>query len=154
MAFEELDMVLLEEVLSHIHNWFKVSEKSTSVEIADGALPESIASDMLEGQFYRIQGSLLNDGLHRHVANDLEDETFDGTVAYLAIPRPLLYIVFDIQAWNDKNGEAVSGPYASESFGGYSYTLKTDSSASGASGGLTGWRLAFRERLNPWRKMY
>lgn len=149
-----LDVILLEDVLDHIHNWFVRDEITGKIEISDNALPDMVSKDMLDGQWYRVRGSYLNDGLHRHIAYDLRDETFTGTIALLAIPRALINTVFDIQNWQEKNGEASDGPYASESFGGYSYTLKTDSGSYSASGGLTGWRLAFRDRLNQWRKMY
>lgn len=148
------DAGILEEVLYHIHNWFACGGLRVSgCKVADGALPASVASSLLDGQWYRISGSYLNDGLHQHPATDLTDETFDGTIDLLAIPRPLLRVVDDITAWQERNGAASEGPYASESFGGYSYTLKSDSGSNSGSGGLSGWRLAFRDRLNPWRKM-
>lgn len=149
-----MDARLLEEVLWHIHNWFARETMTVSgCTIADGALPASVEAKMHDGQWYRIEGSYLNDGLHRHPAVDLEDETFGATITLLAIPKALLSLVEEIGAWQEANGKALEGPYASESFGGYSYTLKTDSAAQNGSGGLSGWRLAFRDRLNPWRKM-
>lgn len=150
-----VDAVMLEEVLTHIHNWFRRDAVAANAcSIVDGQLPTNITAEMIEGQWYRVEGSYLNDGLHLHPATDLSDETFDGTITLLAIPRPLLKVVEDISSWQDANGAAVDGPYASESFGGYSYQLKTDSAAGSASGGLSGWRLAFRDRLNPWRRMF
>ena len=149
-----VDAGILEQVLYHLHNWFgRASISATGCTIADGSLPASIASSMVEGAWYRIEGSLLNDGLHKHVADDLQDETFDGTITMLAIPKALLLVVEDIGAWQAANGDAVDGPYASESFGGYSYTLRSDGSSGAGGGGLSGWRLAFRDRLNPWRKI-
>lgn len=149
-----VDAGILEQVLYHLHNWFgRASISATGCTIADGALPASIASSMVEGAWYRIEGSLLNDGLHKHPADDLQDETFDGTITMLAIPKALLLVVEDIGAWQTANGETVDGPYASESFGGYSYTLRNDGSSGAGGGGLSGWRLAFRDRLNPWRKI-
>lgn len=149
-----MDAGILEDVLWHIHNWFERESLAVSdCEIADGSLPASATSKMMAGQWYRIEGSYLNDGLHQHPAEDLEDETFSGTITLLAIPKPLLRVAEEIAAWQDANGAVVDGPYASESFGGYSYSLRSDSGANSASGGLTGWRLAFRDRLNPWRKM-
>lgn len=143
----------LEDILEHIHNWFERESLSAHLSIEGGALPASVADGMLEGQWYRISGSYLNDGLHQHPANDLTDEEFDGQIDLLAIPRPLLRVAEDIDQWQQKVGAKADGPYASESFGGYTYTLKSDSGASGGSGGLSGWRLAFRDRLNPWRKI-
>lgn len=148
-----MDAGILEEVLYHIHNWFEREAVSSNVRIEDGSLPASVSSHLLEGQWYRIDGSVLNDGLHQHPADDLTDETFEGTVTTLVIPRPLLRIAEDIAAWQEANGKAVDGPYASESFDGYSYSLKSDSGSNSGSGGLSGWRLAFRDRLNPFRKI-
>lgn len=146
------DAETLEEVLWHIHNWFERESESIdgSFAIEDGALA---FVSIPEGAWYRVQGSYLNDGLHHHPADDLTDEEFVGTIMVLRIPRPLLRVVEDIAAWKEKNGAALDSPYASESFGGYTYTLKGEMSAQNGSQGLTGWRAAFRDRLNPWRKM-
>jgi hypothetical protein len=147
-----MDAGILEQVLSHIHNWFDHGQIGLSgCAISEGRLPASIS--IPEGAWYRIQGSLFNDGLHKHPADDLTDETFDGTITVCAIPRALLLVVEDIAAWQDANGKVVDGPYASESFGGYTYSIKSDSGSNSGSGGLSGWRLAFRDRLNPWRKI-
>ena len=149
-----MDAGILEQILWHIHNWFEREQIPVSTCcIDDGSLPTSITDQMLDGQWYRIEGSYLNDGLHQHPAEDLEDETFNGTITLLAIPKPLLRVAEDIAAWQEANGAVVDGPYASESFGGYSYSLRSDSGANSASGGLSGWRLAFRDRLNQFRKI-
>lgn len=150
-----LDAGTLEDILWHIHNWFEREQIPVSTCcIDDGSLPTSITDQMLDGQWYRIEGSCLNDGLHKNPDTELSDETFSGTITLLAIPKPLLRVAEDIAAWQEANGAVVDGPYASESFGGYSYSLRSDSGANSASGGLSGWRLAFRDRLNPFRKMY
>lgn len=156
-----MDAGVLEQVLYHIHNWFvRDVIVASELVIADGSLPASVSSQMYDGMWYRIDGSYLNDGLHQYhetypqgQTSDLVDETFKGTVSFLAIPKALLLVAEDIAAWQTANGAASDGPYASESFGGYTYSLKSDSGANSGSGGLTGWRLAFRDRLNPWRKM-
>ena len=149
-----MDAGILEDVLEHIHNWFERDSITVSgCEISDGSLPASVTSGMIARQWYRIEGSYLNDGLHQHPAADLEDETFDGKVTLLAIPKPLLRVAEEIASWQEANGGVVDGPYASESFGGYTYSIKSDSGANSGSGGLSGWRLAFRDRLNPWRKI-
>lgn len=148
-----MDAVLLEQVLWHIHNWFPRESVTAGCTIADGALPASVAERLLDGQWYRIEGSYLNDGLHQHPAEDLSDETFDGTITMLAIPKALLSVVDEIAAWQEANGDALNSPYTSESFGGYSYSIKGGLTAETSSQGLSGWRLAFKDNLNPWRKM-
>ena len=147
-----MDAVVLEEVLDHIHNWFdRDTEPSTGTfTISDGAIAPA---HIPEGAWYRVQGSYLNDGLHLHPASDLTDEEFEGTVTVLRIPRPLIALAEEISEWQAKYGAAAGGPYSSESFGGYSYTMKADSAPQNGSGGLTGWRLAFRDRLNTFRKI-
>ena len=43
------------------------------------------------------------------------------------------------------------------SFGGYTYSMRSDltggSSSSSGSGGLTGWQAAFKSDLNPYRRL-
>lgn len=149
-----VDAGMLEDVLWHIHNWFErgaIEVRGCAIE--GGSLPALISSKLLEGQWYRISGSYLNDGLHQHPDTSMSDETFDGELTLLAIPKPLLRVVEEIQEWQEANGKAVDGPYASESFGGYSYTLKSSATSQNGSGGLTGWREAFRDRLNAFRKI-
>jgi hypothetical protein len=152
-----MDAGILEQVLWHIHNWFVYDTIDAGLcEIADGSLPASVS--IPDGAWYRIQGSLLNDGLHRHPAADLQDETFDGTITVCAIPNALLDVVEEIEEWQDAytagQKKALGSPYSSESFDGYSYSMRDYSGPSSASGGLSGWQAEFAGRLNPWRKMY
>jgi hypothetical protein len=161
-----MDAGTLEKVLYHIHNWFPVGfAQVVDCEIADGELPAPYSSSMLDGQWYRIQGSIMNDGLHRHWVtypegeeSDLVDETFSGTITLLAIPKPLLSVAEEIDEYIQDTREADraarSAKFRSESFDGYSYTLRDDSRAKNGSSGLTGWQAAFASDLSPWRKMY
>ena len=151
-----MDARTLEQVLYHIHNWFSYDELNVRCAISDGQLPASVS--IPEGAWYRIEGSLLNDGLHRHPAEDLRDETFDGTITICAIPNALLDVVEEIEDWqqayNAGRKKALESPYTSESFDGYSYNMRDYTGANTASGGLSGWQAEFASRLNPWRKMY
>lgn len=152
-----MDAGTLEQVLTHIHNWFVYDQINMGhCTISDGSLPASV--EIPEGAWYRIQGSLLNDGLHQHPAVDLRDETFDGTITVCAIPNALLAVVEEIEDWQAAylagQGKALTSPYSSESFDGYSYSMRDYSGANSASGGLSGWQAAFAGQLNAWRKMY
>lgn len=149
----------LEDILYHIHNWFErsvIGAKGCVIE--SGELPASISAQISEGQWYRIEGSMLNDGLHRHPDLSLVDETFDGKVSLLAIPKPLIRLAQRVQDYIDQTAEgnekARRSPYQSESFGGYSYSLKSGSGSNSASGGLSGWQSEFAGELNAWRKPY
>ena len=139
---------MLEQVLMHLKNWFLVPggihEGTYTIEDGGIALP------FLEnGQYFRIFGSVFNDGLHLYPASDLKAETFEGTVWALAVPQAVIELASEIEAWQKKNGDASVSPYQSESFGGYSYSKATDS----ASGGAVTWQTAFRSRLNNYRKL-
>lgn len=139
---------MLEQVLRHLNNWFLVDTHDGTFTVENG----SITLPFLQtNQYFRICGSVFNDGLHLYPAVDLMDETFTGTVWALAVPKAVVTLSIDIAAWEEKNGEAVLSPYTSESFGGYSYTKasggKADTSA------VTGWQDAFKGRLNDWRKL-
>lgn len=151
-----MNVTLLEEVLSHIHNWFvRDASMFSDVEIVDGELTDDALEYVSGKEFYKIDGSYLNDGLHHVGDADLSDETADLVkVSLLAIPKPLLSIVDEIDEWEKKYGEVASGPYFSEEFGPYKYQIRGFSSYGVSGSPLAGWRLAFANRLNPWRKMY
>ena len=138
---------MLEQVLMNIRNWFPVKGgiHSGTFTIKDGGITLPFLAD---GQYFRICGSVFNDGLHQYPAGDLTDETFTGSVWALAVPQAVIELAEDIEAWETKNGEAASGIYQSESFGGYQYSKQTASDG----GQLTVWSV-FRKRLNQWRKL-
>lgn len=147
---------MLEQLLKEIHNWFRVRND------VDGKYPGtytieggSIALPFLQtGQYYRIIGSVFNEGLHKYGDGDLQDETFTGSVWALGIPKAVVELAAEIETWVGKYGEAISSPYSSESFGGYSYT-KSGAGTTYASGGggSGGWQSVFAAKLNPWRKI-
>ncbi len=137
---------MLEQVLTHIHNWFQVGIYPGTYTIEDGGVTLPFLQD---GQYFRIVGSLFSDGLHQYgpAMEYLPDETFTGSVWALAIPPAVIRLSEEISAWQEKYRETVESPYTSESFGGYAY------SKSAAGDGSGGWQAAFRERLNPYRKL-
>ena len=141
---------MLEAVLTHLKNWFVVPcgvhEGIYTIENSVLELPF-----LQNGQYYRICGSVFNDGLHKYddIEDKLQDETFTGTVWALAIPKAVIDLSEKIEEWQTKNGETVASPFTSESFGGYSYTKATDS----VTGAVATWETVFRSQLNPWRKL-
>lgn len=145
---------MLEQIMWHIHNWFEQIKYPADYTITEDGL---VLPFLLDGQYYRIIGSVFNDGLHKY--GDAEDvltpETFNGEIWALAPPKLFLALAQEIEEWCEANKSAIDSPYASENvIGVYSYTLKT-----GASGGMNGasapisWQSQFRSRLNPWRKI-
>ena len=142
---------MLEQVLQETKNWFIVPGgiHPGTYTIQDGRITLPF---LREGQYFRITGSVCNDGLHRYgpEIEPLEDETFTGAVWALAIPKAVVALAREIDAWQERYGEAAGSPYTSESFAGYSYSK---ASGVGDSRGPAGWRAAFRARLNPYRKL-
>ena len=140
---------MLEQVLKEIHNWFQREIIPGTYTIQDGhiALPF-----LRPGQYFRIVGSVFNDGLHQYGPEkaDLQDESFQGAVWALAVPKAVVSLAGEIAAWQEKYKDTVDSPYTSESFGGYSYSK---ASGAGDSTGSGGWQAAFRARLNPYRKL-
>lgn len=109
------------------------------------------------GQYFRIVGSDLNEGVYCNTAEDLtrlQDETFTGEIWEMAVPRSFLVMCDDIAAWRTAN-EAVDSnnmsPFTSESFGGYSYTKSGSNSADGSN---ARWQGQFSARLNAWKRIY
>ena len=139
---------MLEQVLMHLKNWFLVPGgiHEGTYTIEDGGITLPFLEN---GQYFRICGSVFNDGLHQYPASDLKSESFEGTVWALAVPQAVIELASEIEAWQKKNGDASVSPYQAESFGGYSYSKATDS----ASGGAVTWQTAFRSRLNNYRKL-
>ena len=139
---------MLEQVLMHLKNWFLVPggihEGTYTIEDGGITLPF-----LVNGQYFRICGSVFNDGLHQYPASDLKAETFDGTVWALAVPQAVIDLSSEIGEWETKNGDAAKSPFSSESFGGYQYSKQTDAET----GGAVTWQSAFRSRMNAWRKV-
>ena len=146
---------MLTEFFQYLKNWFYGEQPRYDGEftIENGQL--NIAEDIKLGQCYRIFGSTLNDGVYLHDGKEsLKAETFEGTVRLMAVPKDVLNLIEDINAWNTKYGgvdsEAMS-PFASESFGGYSYSKGQSANGSGSSSST--WQNAFASRLNLWKKV-
>lgn len=136
---------MLEQILDFIHNYFVRKVYRGKFNISDG----TIDLDFLQsGQYFKIIGSIFNDGIYQYPPHDLVDETFAGEIWAMAVPPAVIALSNDIEKWQTEYGEKVLSPYQSESFGGYTYTK-----ASSNSGDQIDWRTVFRSRLNRWRKI-
>ena len=140
---------MLEEILRTLNNWFERDGLVGDFKVAGGALllPDGF---LKEGQYLRVVGSTFNDGLHCWPVSDMVDEEFAGEVRALAVPPAVVSLSEQIEEWRTDNQKALDAPYASESFGGYSYSKE---GAGSSQNGSTGWRAHFRDQLNQWRKL-
>ena len=138
---------MLTELLAEIRNYFEVpnGRHFGKFTISGGSIAP--LDFLQEGQYFRIVGSVFNDGVYQYPATSLTDEVFEGAVWAMAVPPTLIALAAEIKAYNESDAGKPS-PYTSESFGGYSYTKATDTS-----GAPIGWQKAFASRLNKWRKL-
>lgn len=150
---------MLSELCGYLRNWFERDKYIGEYSIVGGAIvpPAGGSLPFLEGQYIRIVGSLLNDGVYQYSDNieGLVDETFKGAIWSLAIPKEVVALDAEIDAWKEKYegpDSAAMSPFSNESFGGYSYT-KSTSNTEDSSSGLGGWQSAYASRLSQWRKI-
>ncbi len=140
---------MLTEILADLRNYFcqDADKHFGEFTISGGSIAPL---DFLQpGQYFRIVGSVHNDGVYQYGATGtaLIDETFDGAVWAMAVPPAVVALAAEIEEYRN-NPENKPGGYASESFGGYSYNKVV-----GKNGGVMSWREAFSDRLNQWRKV-
>ena len=138
---------MLTEICAEIRNYFEVPNGLNfgKFEISGGSIAPP---DFLqEGQYFRIVGSVFNDGVHQYPASDLKDEVFEGAVWAMRLPPAVIALAAEIDEFN-KSGAGKPSVFTSESFGGYSYSKATDSN-----GKPIGWKQVFADRLREWRKL-
>ena len=138
---------MLTEICSELRNWFVVPNgvHIQTYTISGGSIaPLDFLQD---GQYFRIIGSVFNDGVHQYPASDLTDEVFHGAVWAMAVPPTLIAITAEIEEYN-KSDAGKASPYISENFGGYGYTKAT-----GSNGKVLTWKSVFADALNRYRKL-
>lgn len=142
---------MLTELCAELKNWFDRDQPKWygQFNIENGA----IELDLQDGQYFRIIGSVFNDGVHQYPADDLTDETFCGAVWAMAVPPAVIALSAEIDAWQTQYDAVLKSPYTSESFGGYSYTRASGGSSGGVSNDTPSWQSTFASRLNQWRKI-
>lgn len=143
---------MLTELCAELKNYFLRDRENDifvgTYTIADGGI-ESLAF-LQNGQYFRIVGSVFNDGVHQYgdTRDVLTDETFDGAIWAMSVPPAVILLAEEIDSWNADNENTLSSPYQSESFGGYSYSKAVSSTGSGYS-----WKDQFASRLSKWRRL-
>jgi hypothetical protein len=142
---------MIEEICAEVKNYF--IQPDTDVHASYFSIRNGTIEPLPylhDGQYYRVIGSAMNDGVYCHGHDDLamQDEDWWGTIWTMRVPKAFVKLCREIEAWEAKNSEALSGPYQSESFGGYSYSKGTSES-----GGAYTWKDQFRNKLNAYRKL-
>ena len=137
------------DVCRTARNWFTPDSARYvgAYTIQDGALDIS-ALPVLEGQYIRVVGSALNDGVYQWPYTFAADESFNGCIWLMRVPAEFLHDCQRIAEWREKYEENADSPYVMESFGGYSYTKTTQSQNTDK-----GWVGQFSSVIRKWRKM-
>ena len=134
----------LTNLCAELRNYFETEKRFGTFTISGGSISPS---DFLQdGQYFRIVGSVFNDGVYRYPAHDLADETFKGAVWAMNVQPAVIELLQKIQEFEAATANAPTA-YISESFGGYTYTKATD-----ANGLPVGWKSVFKNELSRWRK--
>ena len=142
--------ISINDFCEEVNNYFEQTRVFGKFEITDGNIDLN-KYDIQEGQYIRIVGSVFNDGVYQYPIppeNELVDEKFDGAIWVMAVPSSVVTQIEEINQWEATNQSTLNSPYQSESFGGYSYTLKAEN----AEGSLN-WQTHFRRKLDRWRKV-
>lgn len=144
---------MLNELLQYLKNYFDVKRIYGTFTISDGFITEDGKPvEIKENQFFRVIGSIFNDGVYDTPTELPINETFTGSIWLLAVPNDLVQLASEISSWKAKY-ETVDGallsPFQSESFGGYSYSKNTPSDGSQG----YSWQNVFADRLNRYRKV-
>lgn len=146
---------MLTELCKEIKNWFEYAKFFGTFTIENNVITGNYS--LQENQYFRIVGSIFNDGVYKYDANlTLINETFNGAIWAMAIPSEVIALANDIKEWSDKYlslDSVAMSPFNSESFGGYSYSKSSGGSSSGNVDLSGTWQGAFADRLNHWRKI-
>lgn len=149
--------VSIGEICAEVHNYFVNANDiyNNEFQILDGTITPS--DFLLKNQFFRVKGSILNDGVYCNNAEGTRlmlDETFTGQVWAMRVPEGFVKLVNNISAWDDKYGGVNSSnmsPYQSESYAGqYSYSKSSGGSRSGSA---INWQSQFASQLARYRKV-
>lgn len=146
----------LDVLCAELKNYF-IKDRS-AIHLGDFEVKDGMVSPldfMKVGQYFRIVGSDLNEGVYLYNGEpmDLKDEVFNGAIWAMSVPPIVLALSADIDAWRVEN-EALDSenmsPYTSESYDGYSYSKGGNSKG----GTATSWQSQFADRLKPYRRLY
>ena len=146
---------MLDEICDRLHNYFCEAEDihGGDFTIAGGNIEP--LSFLQNGQYFRIVGSVFNDGIYKYGANNnLKNEAFSGQIWALRIPPKIVNLAtVTIPAWITANADALNSPFQSESFGGYSYSIKSGGSDGQGNEKAFDWWSQFYSELAPYKKV-
>lgn len=97
--------VSLYELLVYLRNFFPgLHWQFTGEEITGNRI---VIPGLETGDYYLIEGSRRNNGIHVYGDADLRNETYTGIVTEICVPPEVLAVLEEINTWQEKNAEAV-----------------------------------------------
>lgn len=150
---------MLQEMMEHINNYFvPIRAELKTYTISNGMISPAFGAE--DGDRFLICGSRRNDGVYTWhesgITNDddeeaagLHDETFAGTIRVCSVPPAVLALIGEKKQWEATHSGELNGALASESFNGYSYTLKTGKDG----GAMTWYDTPAGKKLERWRSI-
>lgn len=149
---------MLSQICHYLRNWFnyKGIKYIGRFEIKNGVLSFESPMAIQNEQYYRIVGSVFNDGVYQKGSEELKDETFWGGVWPMAVPSDVISLAAEIEEWQKLYGGVDSqnmSPYQSESFGGYSYSKSSGGTSSISDSSVPTWQSVFADRLARYKKI-
>ena len=158
------------ELCAELRNYFDRNKPKYfgTFEIRNGSLGLMGGIELLNGQYFRIIGSVFNDGVHQYGTKEvvvsgntvvqpieeLVDETFQGAVWAMAVPPAVIALMGEINEWETKYGDTVLKPYSSETIEGvYNYVKASGGSRTSSDAPIITSVDMFASKLNRWRKI-
>ena len=145
-------MRMMTVVCDYLKNYFTKPENVVCmrVTIANGQIQEP-PEGLLDGRYFRIVGSALNDGVHRFGEADdiLKDEMFEGEIWLMNVPAHFEDLIGEIEEYQ-ASPQSKASSFSSESFNGYSYSKPTNADGTVAND----WRKVFASRLSAYRRIF
>ena len=148
---------MLTELCAEIRNYFlrdyHFDIHGGTFTISDGSIEP--LSFLQEGQYYRVVGSVFNDGVWKYGESSelMRDETFTGSVWAMSVPPAVIALDEQIDEWINENQAVLSSPYQSESFGGYSYSKSSGRSTQNGNSAPYTWQDQFATQLSRYRRV-
>lgn len=144
---------MIGEVMQHINNFFiRTSEDTSAVFTASNKkIAMEYSNDLIAGQYIKIEGSVLNDGVYKvaSILNDgitvvesILDETADITISGLAPSKDFISLVTKIQT--DVN----AGKYSD-----VSEIKRGDTTIKYGDGSSASWEDDYKKSLAPYTKL-
>lgn len=139
--------MMLTELCAELKNYF-LRNRAADIHVGGFVIENGVLTDvdfLADGQFFRIAGSIFNDGVYQYPTDDLNDEAFTGAVWAMAVPPDVVALAAEIEDWQTKNADVLNSPYTSESLtGAYSYTIDPNN---------TEWINHFASKLRRYRRI-